>query len=97
MKAAKAQHGKLADSELPAGWTLARVGDLAGITSGKFIKRSEYSQIQDMAYPVAGAGGPIGWTDQWELGTPFSFSDLFTVRFNKLQGSRFWLYSFWDC
>lgn len=61
---------KTSNDDLPEGWSLADIGDLVDITSGKFIKRSEYSQPPKKPYPVAGAGGPIGWTDQANFKAP---------------------------
>ena len=60
----------LAEKGLPTGWVIALMGHLVNITSGKFIKRSEYSQTPDKPYPVAGAGGPIGWTDRFNFKAP---------------------------
>ncbi len=57
-------------SNSPEGWELAQVGDLVDITSGKYIKRSEYSPTRNQPYPVAGAGGPIGWTDKFNFRLP---------------------------
>jgi type I restriction enzyme, S subunit len=49
--------------DLPQGWTLARVSDLATVSSGKFLKRTEYrpERSPEHRFPVAGAGGQIGW------------------------------------
>ncbi len=58
------------DADLPEGWTLAPVSDLADMTSGEYIKRSEYSQNPDYPYPVAGAGGLIGWTARANFKAP---------------------------
>ncbi|MDD5141805.1 restriction endonuclease subunit S [Methanoregula sp.] len=60
----------LNEPEIPDGWTLERIGDLISITSGKSIKNSEYSKTPDRPYPVAGAGGPIGWSDEFNFLPP---------------------------
>ena len=56
--------------ELPEGWVITSLNHLIDLTSGKYIKRSEYSKKQDKSYPVAGAGGPIGWTDKKNFKAP---------------------------
>ena len=51
---------------MPEGWAAARIEDLAAIGSGKFLNQGEYVKHRDSehAYLVAGAGGPIGWTNK---------------------------------
>jgi len=58
------------DEVLPEGWTLPILGELVLITSGKSIKSSDYSKNPDKRYPVAGAGGPIGWADNFNFSPP---------------------------
>jgi type I restriction enzyme S subunit len=58
------------EGELPEGWCVAIVGDVADITSGTYIKRADYSQKSDRLYPVAGAGGPIGWASRFNFAAP---------------------------
>ncbi len=57
-------------SELPEGWAISELDKLISIKSGKYIKNSEYSKDQNKPYPVAGAGGPIGWTDSFNFSPP---------------------------
>ncbi|MDG6249442.1 restriction endonuclease subunit S [Methanocalculus sp.] len=57
-------------SELPEGWETSDLGSLISIASGKYIKREDYSKIPDQPYPVAGAGGPIGYTDSYNFTSP---------------------------
>jgi len=58
------------DSDLQEGWAYPEVGELAGLTSGKFITKHEYTTDQGKPFPVAGAGGPIGWTDRANFTPP---------------------------
>lgn len=53
--------------ESPDGWVWSRLGSLITISSGKFIRRAEYSptlEDDNNPYLVAGAGGPIGKTNK---------------------------------
>jgi type I restriction enzyme S subunit len=58
------------DSGLPEGWAYSEIGDLVGVTSGKFIAGHEYATEPGRPFPVAGAGGPIGWTDRANFTAP---------------------------
>ncbi|MDI9430649.1 MAG: restriction endonuclease subunit S [Planctomycetota bacterium] len=50
-------------TDLPEGWTTCLLGDLASVSSGKFLSKGQYDQDKTRPFPVGGAGGPIGWTD----------------------------------
>jgi type I restriction enzyme S subunit len=56
----------MSEEELPEGWEAVELGALADIASGKFLHRSEYIPDADShhRFPVAGAAGPIGWTEK---------------------------------
>src|SRR5689334_1374715 len=56
-------------STLADGWASAQICDLAHVSSGEFISRADYGQ-KSGGYPVAGAGGPIGWTDRANFRAP---------------------------
>lgn len=56
--------------DLPEGWTECTVADLVDIGSGDFLHRSEYQADDSLPYPVAGAGGPIGWCGKWNQEPP---------------------------
>jgi type I restriction enzyme S subunit len=60
----------MASDELPEGWCWSTAGNLVRITSGEFIKRSEYAGKPDAPYPVAGAGGIIGRTHRFNFSAP---------------------------
>lgn len=57
-------------SELPEGWVSKELKDIITISSGKFIKATDYDKEPKKPYPVAGAGGPIGWTDKYNFNPP---------------------------
>ncbi len=58
------------DRELPEGWAYCSIGDLVRISSGKYIPKSHYSKDPGKPFPVAGAGGPIGFTDRSNTSGP---------------------------
>jgi type I restriction enzyme S subunit len=49
--------------EIPAGWHIEKLGDLAEIGTGKGLKRNEFRK--DGLYPVLGANGEMGRTDKF--------------------------------
>jgi len=58
------------ESELPEGWVSTELFNLISISSGKYIKANDYSKAPTKPYPVAGAGGPIGWTEEYNVSPP---------------------------
>lgn len=57
--------GEMQESELgpiPEGWRVGKLGDIAEINSGKGLKKD---QLTDSGYPVLGANGCIGFTDNY--------------------------------
>lgn len=59
--------GEMVDSELgliPKGWKVDKLSGLATVSSGKGLKRNEFT---NEGYPVLGANGQIGYTNNYLL------------------------------
>ncbi len=59
--------GEMVESELgpiPKGWSVDNLGGFATVSSGKGLKRTEFT---DEGYPVLGANGQIGFTNHYLL------------------------------
>lgn len=59
--------GEMVESELgpiPKGWSVDNLGGFATLSSGKGLKRTEFT---DEGYPVLGANGQIGFTNHYLL------------------------------
>ena len=57
--------GEMVDSELgpiPNGWSVDNLGGFASVSSGKGLKRTEFT---DEGYPILGANGQIGFTNNY--------------------------------
>ena len=62
----KSSGGRMVDSELgeiPEGWKVGTLGEIADITTGKGLKREEYDK--QGLYPVLGANGEMGRTNNY--------------------------------
>jgi type I restriction enzyme S subunit len=60
----------MSDNGLPEGWVDTEIGELINLTSGKYIPSKKYSKDKNKPFPVAGAGGPIGWTSEANFEAP---------------------------
>lgn len=56
---------------LPAGWRMGTLGEVAEITSGRTCPQKTESRTDDYCFPVAGAAGIIGWSNEYNQDEAF--------------------------
>lgn len=56
--------------EIPVGWRVGILGDLATVTSGKRPDRRTSTEDEGMRIPLYGGGGPMGYVEKPLYGTP---------------------------
>ena len=56
---------------LPDGWRMGTLGEVAEITSGKTCPKKTESRTDEYCFPVAGATGIIGWSNEHNQTGPF--------------------------